>query len=445
VSDRTSTWHAAHAWLGGEDVTADVTIEAVDGVISSVQAGAAPPAGATRLDGLVLPGFANAHSHVFHRALRGRTARGGGSFWSWRDEMYSLAEHLTPDTLRDLATATFAEMLCAGFTAVGEFHYLHHGTDGQRYDDPNATSRCLIDAACAAGLRLTLLDTCYLQSAPGEDVHGVQRRFSDGSAPAWAERLEDLGTLPDSVRVGAAIHSVRAVPPDAMAEVVAWSDRHAAPLHAHVSEQPLENELALAAYGVTPTVLLADRGALSGRFTAVHATHLTTEDRIELARAGAIACVCPTTERALADGLVELGPLRAANVPVALGSDSHAVIDPFEEARCVEGHERLRTLRRGAMSPGQLFDAATSVGHRSVGWSGGSLSVGAPCDLVCVRTDGIALAGGGDDLLAALLAAGTARDVTTVVVGGHLVVEGGAHRTIDVAGRLERAIRAAWT
>jgi formiminoglutamate deiminase len=336
-------------------------------------------------------------------------------------------------------------MLCAGFTSVGEFHYLHHATGGQRYDDPNETSRCLIDAASAAGLRLTLLDACYLQSAPGEDAQGVQRRFCDGSPAAWSARMECLGQVPEGVHVGAAIHSVRAVPPAAMDEVVAWSDQHVTALHAHVSEQPRENELALAAYGATPTMVLADHGALSARFTAVHATHLTAQDRSELARAGATACLCPTTERALADGLVELAPLRAANVPIALGTDSHVVIDPFEEARCAEGHERLRTLQRGTMSPGQLLTSATSAGHRSLGWSAGSLTVGAPCDLVCVRVDGIQLAGAGSDLLAGLLAAGSARDVTTVVVGGELVVQGGEHRQFDVADRLDRAVRAVWS
>lgn len=433
------------AWLGGEDVDRDVTIESVDGLITSVAVGGAPPNGAVRLSGLVLPGFANTHSHAFHRALRGRTARGGGSFWSWRDEMYALAERLTPDTLRELATAAFAEMVCAGFTSVGEFHYLHHGPGGQRYDDPNETSRCLIDAARAAGLRLTLLDTCYLQGAPGDDVDGVQRRFSDGTAAGWAARVEDLGVLPEGVQLGAAIHSVRAVPPEAIAEVVAWSDRHVAPLHAHVSEQPRENEECLAAYGVTPTVLLAERGALSRRFTAVHATHLTARDRTELARGAATACVCPTTERALADGLVELSALRAANVPIALGTDSHTVIDPFEEARCAEGHERLRTMQRGTMSPGQLLASATQVGHAALGGTAGSLTVGAPCDLVCVRTDGIGLAGAGSDPLASLVAAGTARDVTTVVVAGTTVVADGEHRSFDVADRLDRAVRAVST
>ncbi|HEX8781507.1 MAG TPA: formimidoylglutamate deiminase, partial [Nocardioides sp.] len=213
----------------------------------------------TRLPGLTVPGLANCHSHAFHRALRGRTQRERGTFWTWRDQMYAVAGRLDPDTYLALARATYREMVAAGITAVGEFHYLHHGPDGTPYDDPNAMGHALVQAAREAGLRITLLDTCYLSSGFGKPPEGVQVRYDDGSADAWAERVAALQD-DDSTRVGAAIHSVRAVPRDQLPTVVAAT--RGRPLHAHVSEQPAENDACLAAYGLTPAALLAEAGAL---------------------------------------------------------------------------------------------------------------------------------------------------------------------------------------
>src|SRR5205085_2028862 len=261
-----------------EGLRQKVLIEAEGDRLVTIRAGSEPPAGARRLPGLVLPGLANAHSHAFQRALRGRSETGLGDFWTWRELMYSLAGALDPDLLFGLARATYAEMALAGYCAAGEFHYLHHGPGGKPYSDPNAMGEALIAAAEAAGLRLTLLDACYLRGGlDGRPLEGVQLRFGDGSAAAWAERVSRLRPRP-GLRVGAAIHSVRAVDPAGMAEVVSWAAAEEAPLHAHVSEQPAENRDSLVATGLTPAALLDQAGALGRRFTAVHATHLSEAD-----------------------------------------------------------------------------------------------------------------------------------------------------------------------
>ena len=237
------------------------------------------PGTAIALEGLTLPGLANAHSHAFHRALRGRTQGGVGSFWTWRDQMYTAALRLNPDNYQRLARAVFGEMALAGITCVGEFHYLHHGPEGTPYADPNEMGAALTSAAADAGVRMTLLDTCYLQGGIGRPLNDVQRRFSDGEVHAWAARATAARSLSSPVaRVGAAIHSVRAVNPAAVGHVAAWADEHDAPLHAHVSEQPAENEMCVDAYGLTPTGVLHEGGALHERFTAVHATHLAVSD-----------------------------------------------------------------------------------------------------------------------------------------------------------------------
>ena len=264
--------------------------------------------------------------------------------------MYRAADRLDPDRYRLLARGVYAEMALAGITSVGEFHYLHHDTGGRRYSDPNAMGHALIDGAADAGLRLTLLDTCYLSSAPdGAPLNdGPQQRFGDGSGAGWAERVEALHqqmqTAPRSgpdVLVGAALHSVRGVPVEHMPAVVEWADAHETPLHVHSSEQRAEIDQCIAAYGRTPTAVLRDAGVLGPRTTAVHATHLTPEDIGDLDDTATGVCFCPTTERDLGDGIGPAPALLAASGLFSLGSDSHAVIDMFEEARAVELDERL--------------------------------------------------------------------------------------------------------
>jgi formiminoglutamate deiminase len=430
------------AWLGGERAEPGVLIELDGERISSVTTGvASAPPQATSLRGLTIPGLANAHSHAFQRALRGRTQVERGDFWTWRERMYEAAETIDPDLYRALARATFGEMALAGITAVGEFHYLHHGADGARYEDPNAMGKAVIDAAREAGIRITMLDTCYLRGGIGREADGVQLRFSDGSADAWAERVEGLHARAGA-RIGAAIHSVRAVDPDAAARVAAFAAERTWPLHAHVSEQRGENEDCASAYGKTPAGLLVEAGAVSERFTAVHATHLHEDDFALLGNRGCAVCLCPTTERDLADGVGAARRLAEAGGRLCLGTDSHALIDPFEEARAVELDERLASGARGIHSAAELLRAATAGGCESIGWpEAGRIEPGALADLVAVGLDGVRLAGtSADHAIESLVFAATAGDVGHVIVGGRFVVRDGVHLDLDVAKQLNEAI-----
>jgi formiminoglutamate deiminase len=421
------------AWLPG-GVVAGVLVRTEDGVISEVSAVDRAPAGARRMPGVVLPGFANAHSHAFHRALRGRTNGDGGTFWTWREGMYALADKLTPESYLELATAVYAEMALAGVSCVGEFHYLHG-----HYDEPNVMGEVLRQAAGDAGIRLTLLDTCYLTGGIDTPLQGVQERFSDGDATAWAERV---GVLRDdaNTRIGAAIHSVRAVPRAAIAEVAAAFPHR--PLHVHLSEQPAENEACLAAYGRTPAQLLHEAGALGPRTTAVHATHLSAKDVELLGGSGATACFCPTTEADLADGIGPARELVDAGTRLSLGSDQHVVVDPFLEARALEHGERLRSGQRGRFTPEELMAALTD--HAGLGWPmAGRIEVGAPADLVAVRLDTPRTAGSSPEQV---LLTASASDVDTVVVGGRVVASGGRHETLgDVGALLAGVIEELWT
>ena len=438
-----SSYWCELAWLGAERAEAGVLVEVEGDRFGAVEAGvASPPEGATRLDGLTIPGLANAHSHAFHRALRGRAERGRGSFWTWRERMYELAGRLDPDSYRALARAAYAEMALAGITAVGEFHYLHHGTGGTSYDDPNEMGRALIAAALEAGLRITLLDACYLQAGPGRALEGAQLRFGDGDAAGWAARAGQLDGLGDGARPGAAIHSLRAVDPEAVATVAAFAEERSWPLHAHVSEQPAENEECEVAYGASPTAALGDAGALDERFTAVHFTHVSDDDVALLGGAGAGCCLCPTTERDLADGIGRGRPISDSGSPLSLGSDSHAVIDHFEEMRAVELDQRLATGERGHHAAAELLAAGCEHGHAAIGWDeAGRIEPGMLADLVTVSLDGVRLAGtAADSALESAVFAATAGDVAHVVASGRVVVRDGAHAAIDVAAELAAGI-----
>jgi formiminoglutamate deiminase len=310
-----------------------------------------------------------------------------------------------------------------------------------RYEDLNAMAEALRTAAVEAGPRLTVLDTCYLAGGLGPEGHrpldDLQLRFSDGDADAYAERVAALRE-DANMRVGTAIHSVRAVPREAFAAVLHVTPGR--PLHVHLSEQVAENEACREYYGCTPTALLDDGGVLSPATTAVHATHLTGDDVQRLGTAHATVCLCPTTERDLADGIGPGRELADAGVPLSVGSDQHAVVDLFEEARGVEMHERLTERRRGRFAPADLVEMLTR--HDRIGWpDAGRLEAGRRADLVAVHLDSVRTAG--CDPAQVVLAA-TAADVDTVLVDGRPVVSGGKHVLGDIGALLADAIEAAW-
>ena len=433
-----SSYWAAYAWLP-EGCLAGVSFDVDEGRFSRVRVGLEPRAGQQILKGVTLPGLANGHSHAFHRALRGRTHAEGGSFWTWRRQMYALAARLDPDSYLALARAVFVEMVQAGYTVVGEFHYLHHDHRGRRYADPNAMGKALIQAATDAGVRLTLLDTCYLAGGLTGTGHlpldPEQLRFSDGDVDQWQDRMSQL-TAAGRVRIGAAVHSVRAVPAESLGKIGEVAGEHA--LHVHLSEQPAENAATQAFYSRTPTELLDDHGLLGRRTTAVHATHLTDTDIKMLGSSQTSACFCPTTERDLADGIGPARRLASAGSPLALGSDQHAVIDPFEEMRGLELHERLATGERGCFTPGDLIMIGSAAGYRSLGWpEGGRIADGDFADFVVVRTDSMRTTGARPDQIGF---AATAADIDQVVVGGEVIVRDGQHRLGSSARLLTGAL-----
>ncbi|MFG2715911.1 formimidoylglutamate deiminase [Streptomyces goshikiensis] len=440
-----TTYWLEHAWLGTH-VEPGVALETgEDGRIAALRTGVeTPPPGAEVLRGLTVPGLANAHSHAFHRALRSVVQVGSGTFWTWRDVMYKVAQNLTPDSYFALARAVYAEMALAGITNVGEFHYVHHAPGGTPYADPNAMGEALIEAAAAAGIRITLLDTAYLSAGFGQAPNPHQLRFSDGTADAWAERVSALKPRSHAL-IGAAIHSVRAVPAGQLATVAGWAEERRAPLHVHLSEQTAENDACQDAHGRTPTQLLADHGVLGPRTTGVHNTHLTDVDIALLGGTTTGTCMCPTTERDLADGIGPAGRLQHAGSPLSLGSDSHAVIDLLEEARAMELNERLRSRTRGHWTANALLTAATADGHAALGLAdAGRLEAGALADFTTIALDSVRTAGAVPRLGAeTAVFAATASDVRHTVVGGRHVVRDGAHTLVpDVPSALSESIAA---
>jgi formiminoglutamate deiminase len=441
-----TTYFAQWAWRGAEHAVANVRITVSNGVMSTVEDNATKQDGDVAIAGVVMPGFVNAHSHAFHRALRGRTHGGTGDFWSWRTPMYEIASRLTPDSYRELATMTFAEMALSGITGVGEFHYIHHNTDGTKYKNPNEMGLAMVQAAQRAGIRIALLDVAYLHAALDKpEPLAEQKRFSDGNIDAWLDRVDALGEGGDGWTVGMAPHSVRAVHPRELEEVVA--NRHGKVVHLHVSEQPAENAACIAATGMTPAQVLDNVGLLGPHMTAVHATHLTDTDISLLGNSRTCVCLCPTTERDLADGVGPAAALRDAGATLSLGTDSNAFIDMFEETRAIETDERLVTGKRGLHSPASLLAAATSVGATSLGWEPHGIQVGAPADFIALSLDSVRLASFDSANGAAHIVHSAApSDVRDVWVGGKQVVANFQHVEIgDVVTGLRNAIAAVVT
>ena len=440
-------WHAPFAWTGGSEFASDVLVTVEKGMIVSVDVDRPSSDADTVMHGILIPGLVSAHSHAFHRVLRGRTHDDGGDFWAWRNPMYAIAAYLDPERYRRLATAVFGEMVLAGITTVGEFHYVHHQADGRHYDDPNAMGIALAEAAADAGIRLTLIDTAYLSSeVGGAPVLAKQRRFDDGSVEAWKDRVHSLGAALagfDRVQLGVAAHSVRGVPKADIRAVADVASELNAPLHIHASEQPAENAATAAIHGVTPIRLLADEGFLGPRTTLVHATHVTEADIADIASSRSIVCVCPTTEADLGDGIGPSAELAAAGVAMCLGSDSNAVTDILREAWAVEQHDRLRLGRRGIHQPHDLLHMATTVGMRSLGWSDRGLAIGAHADFVIVNPASDEMAGA-PRTPAGLMSSATRSSVTDVVVAGRHLVGSPATTPVRSDGSIASLIDDAW-
>jgi formimidoylglutamate deiminase len=332
---------------------------------------------------LRLPALATAHSHAFQRAMRGRAQRPSGAmredFWSWRGAMYSIAENLDPDSIHRISRVAFDELAASGVRTVGEFHYVHHQPDGTPYGERTLLAERVIDAALAAGLRIALLRVAYARGGPGDPpLAPAQRRFVDRDVDHVLADVDALRTKyrdHKDVRIGIAPHSVRAVPPSWLAPLAEHARRNDLPLHMHVAEQPAEIEACVAETGKRPVELLADHGVLGERFVAVHATHLLPHEAQLLA--GSFACICPTTERDLGDGLPDLAALRGAGAKICVGIDSHVICDPLEEIRALETGERIRTLRRNSTGADQLWRDGSTVSANACGFddAGGEVEI----------------------------------------------------------------------
>jgi len=421
-----------------------------DGLVAGVIAiDSAPPE--TQLDGTqrvrlpgkaLLPGLANAHSHTFQRIFRGRAegrVAGGDTFWTWREQMYRAAAFLSPEDLYDVARATFLEMVAAGITAVGEFHYLHRDPHGNAYSDPNLLSRQVIAAAQSVGLRICLLRSAYFHAGFNLPPHPGQLRFYE-SLDEYLLNLEELASryaTTQNVTVGAAPHSIRAVPLAAIQQIAAAA-KGRMPLHIHISEQPGENTACVNEYGVTPLSLMANHGILTPSTTLIHAIHLTVSEFESVASAGATICSCPTTERNLGDGIFPADIASRLGIPVAFGSDSQAQIDILEDARQLEYHLRLRDRQRGILdAPKQsigpsLFRAASANGHRSLGLPGGSLATGQPADFFTVDLNDLSILGIDKESLSAQAVFSLSKSaIRDVAVQGRLILKDGQHKEAE--------------
>lgn len=415
-----------------------------DGIVASAEQ--PHPAETIDLSGkALLPGFVNAHSHAFQRLIRGKAesrAVSGRDFWSWRNTMYHAAARLSPEDMYDVARMCYLEMVRAGITTVGEFHYVHNQPDGTPYEDANLLARQVIAAAQSVGLRIVLLRSAYLRSGFGLSPDPGQRRFYE-SAEAFlasaAALLEQYGSSAADVRVGIAPHSIRAVPLPELRAIVGWARERQLPVHMHIAEQLAENEACQREYGSTPVALLARKGLLGRDLVAVHAIHLSAEEKSALAEASVIVCSCPMTERNLGDGIVAADELMRLGVRHALGSDSQAQIDPLEDARELDYHLRLAQQQRaildqiparGSAVPiaSRLLECATVHGAHALGIASGTLQPDEYGDVVGIDLDDLSIAGHDEQSLLPLVVFGMQRSaIRDVMVNGRFILRDGHH------------------
>ena len=388
----------------------------------------------------ILPGFANAHSHTFQRLIRGRTETrgvGGDDFWSWREPMYRAALSVDADDVYRVARMAFLEMVMAGTTTVGEFHYLHRAQDGRAYDDPNLLAKKIIAAAESVGLRIALLRVAYARAGYELPPHEGQRRFYETPeeylANTAALDLDLAGS--EQAWLGVAPHSIRAVPLKQLEEIVAWARERDLPVHMHAAEQVGELKACQREYGATPVGLLAQRGLLSAKTTLVHAIHVTDKEMDALAEADTVICSCPTTERNLGDGIIDAAKAAAKGIRFAFGSDSETQIDPLEDARQLEYHLRLQIQKRAVLDEiaglgmsQRLFRYATAGGAESLGFDSGVLAAGRPADFFAIDLDDPSIAGNSAADLLPMVVFGLDRPaIRDVVVGGKHIYKDGFH------------------
>ncbi|HVG35534.1 MAG TPA: formimidoylglutamate deiminase [Pyrinomonadaceae bacterium] len=451
VHEKTTAWLPELLYTEGR-FSRDMALEAdARGRITRIA-----PAAQVKADSVIhlknralLPGLVNAHSHAFQRVIRGRTEYRTGqhrdSFWTWREMMYSAATRLSPEDIYDASRMAFLEMALSGITSVGEFHYLHHAPDGKPYTDANLLAKEVVRAARDVGLRIALLRVAYARAGHNAPPNERQSRFIERDtenyllhADALQAALTTRNELEDNgAWMGIAPHSVRAVPLPYLKEVIGFAAERSLPVHMHLAEQPAEVTACLEEYGRTPVQLLESEGLLSDRFTGVHAVHVTPEEAQAMARARAMVCACPTTERNLGDGVVPADLFFREGVRVALGTDSHAQIDLLEDARELELNLRLEKLERAVLSrendelsslAARLLDSATLHGAESIGADSGSLEPGRLADFFTVDLHHPSIAGASvEDLLPCIVFSLAPSSVREVCVGGKLVIEDGQH------------------
>ena len=406
----------------------------------------------------LLPGFVNVHSHAFQRLIRGRTESkrvGGRDFWSWRAAMYHAAASLSPEQMYAVARAAFLEMALAGTTTVGEFHYVHRTPDGKPYPNPNVMAKQIFAAAESVGVRICLLRTAYQRAGYDLPPDPRQIRFLE-TTEEFLANLADLHREYDSSHawVGVAPHSVRAVPLQAIESMAAWARAYNRPLHMHVSEQVGEIEACQREYGTTPVRLLERSGVLRDRFTAVHAVHIDREEMDLLATNRAMICACPTTERNLGDGILAARDVMERRIPVCLGSDSQAQIEPLEDARELEYHLRLQQQQRSLLDgidgqelSARLFRCATANGAEALGCDAGDFEPGKLADFFTVDLNDISIAGDAhEDLLATIVFGMRTAAIADVCVGGRFVVRDHRHpQQQEILNQYQEVARKVWS
>lgn len=446
--------------LIGDDWERDVRLEVGErGRIATMEPGGSRE-GCERVAGWTIPGIPNVHSHSFQRAMAGLAeGRGPDSFWGWREVMYSFLDHLTPADVEAITAQLYVEMLKAGFTCVGEFHYLHHAPGGQRYDDPAEMSRRIIAAAETTGIGLVHMPVVYEAGGfRGSALEGGQRRFRmDLEGAARVRELLLGGALKPGIQLGWALHSLRATSQETIGRLVEFIPDNT-PVHIHIAEQEREVQECVTDRGARPVEWLLEHAPVDARWCLVHATHVTDAEMDGMAASGAVIGLCPTTEANLGDGLFPLGAFAARRGRFGIGTDSHISRSPVDELRLLDYGQRLATRSRSVLgiasgtppTPADGMPAATALsgaggtllahawrdGCQALAWNGGTVGAGARADLVVLDGEHPALVSrGNESVLDSWLFSGTDSPVRHVMVGGGWVVKDGRHEREEEVGQ----------